>query len=246
MSGTGSHTPTDPRAHTGSWHPDRLDRSPLLRACEATARAAFVKSLRCHNVQKNELIVAEGTPSTYVHMIVDGCLMVWKQRADRNLQVTGFLFPGDLLGALAGVHYLYSARAVTRSTLASVRQTELNELSDTYPNLRHALYRTVTSEFALAQDQLLILGAMNAAERVATALLQFDRRQRARGMDADAPLWLPMRRTDLASYLALELPTLSRAFSRLRQDGIIACPSTTEVALRDRKALERMSCEAPI
>lgn len=169
--------------------------------------------------------------------------MLWRQRGASHTQVTGFLFPGDLLGTLVHDRYLNSARAVVDSRLARVSRAELAELADQSPDLRHALYRAVTSDFALAQDQLLILGAMSAAERVATALLQFERRQRARGLDQGVPVWLPMRRTDLASYLGLELPTLSRTFSRLRQEGLISSPSTTEIAIRDRAALARLSCD---
>jgi CRP-like cAMP-binding protein len=170
--------------------------------------------------------------------------MVWKRRGPDDTQVTGFLFPGDLLGTLIGERYLYSARAVIDGTLATIGSGALAALAERYPDLRHALYRHVTNDFALAQDQLLVLGTMSAVERVATALLQFERRQQARGVSPGVPVWLPMRRTDLASYLGLELPTLSRAFSRLRQDGVITSPSTTRVAIRDRDALIRLSCDA--
>jgi CRP/FNR family transcriptional regulator len=244
MSGTKSETPPSNPHRSAGGRPDKLSDFPLLRSLQDRCRAAVVKALQERPFDKHALLVSEGAEADELFMLLEGAIVLWKTRPDRHAQVTGFLFPGDVMGAANDSRYLYSARAVVRGRLASLPKRQLADLGDSYPDLRRALYRSVTSDFALAQDQLLILGAMSAKERVATALLQFDRRQRARGMDPAAPLWLPMRRMDLASYLGLELPTLSRTFSRLRQDGLISCPSTTEVSLRDRAALARMSCEA--
>lgn len=214
-----------------------------MQALEDTTRDAVVKALDACTIQKHEQIIQEGAPARAVYLVVDGAVVVWKRRGHEDTQVTGFLFRGDLLGALLADRYVYSARAVVDGKLARAERARLADLAERYPDLRRAIYGRVTSDFALAQDQLIVLGAMNAIERVATALLQFERRQKARGVAEGVPVWLPMRRTDLASYLGLELPTLSRAFGRLRRDGAIASPSTTEVAIRDRDALLRLSCQ---
>jgi CRP/FNR family transcriptional regulator len=244
MSGTRSSCPSEAGARGGDRRPDLVDALPLIQSLQSTTRAATVKALHVTTVQKHEQIIHEGAQARGLFFVLDGAVMVWKRRSPADTQVTGFLFPGDLLGTLVGERYLYSARAVVGGRLATAESAEFADLAERYPDLRHALYRHVTNDFALAQDQLLVLGAMSAVERVATALLQFERRQQARGVAQGVPVWLPMRRTDLASYLGLELPTLSRAFSRLRQDGVIASPSTTDVAIRDRDALIRLSGDA--
>lgn len=244
MTGTRSSCPPEAGARANVRSPERLAALPLMKALQGTTRAAVVKALSSSTVQKHEQIISESADARALFVVLDGAVMVWKRRGPDDTQVTGFLFPGDLLGTLIGERYLYSARAVIDGTLATIGSGALAALAERYPDLRHALYRHVTNDFALAQDQLLVLGTMSAVERVATALLQFERRQQARGVSPGVPVWLPMRRTDLASYLGLELPTLSRAFSRLRQDGVITSPSTTRVAIRDRDALIRLSCDA--
>ena len=244
MTGTRSSCPPEAGARADVRLPAQLAALPLTKALQVTTRAAVVKALSITTVHKHEQIIAESAEGRALFVVLDGAVMVWKRRGPDDTQVTGFLFPGDLLGTLIGERYLYSARAVVDGKLATIGSGELAALAERHPDLRHALYRHVTNDFALAQDQLLVLGAMSAIERVATALLQFERRQQARGVSHGVPVWLPMRRTDLASYLGLELPTLSRAFSRLRQDGVIASPSTTSIAIRDRDALIRLSCDA--
>lgn len=243
MTGTGPYCPPASDAGAG-WRRDRLATLPFIQALEGTTRAAAVKAFGLHTAHKHEQIIQESASAESVYLVVDGAVMAWKHRGPGDTQVTGFLFRGDLLGTLIGERYLYSARTVVASQLARMARTRLAELADHHPDLRHALYSQVTSDFALAQDQLLILGALSADERVATVLLQFERRQRARGVAEGVPVWLPMRRTDLASYLGLELPTLSRVFGRLSRAGMIASPSTTDIAIRDRDALIRLSGDA--
>jgi CRP-like cAMP-binding protein len=216
----------------------------LVQQLDARACDDFLASLTHRRFDKHELLAAEGGESTEVQIILRGAAMAWRRWHGLSAQVTGFLFAGDLLGAMAGSVQRTSARAIAPGTLAEITTRRLSDLAERHPSLRHALYRTVSSDFALVQDHLTILGAMSATERVAAALLQLDRRQRARGYGPDVPLWLPMRRTDLASYLGLELPTLSRTFSRLRAANLLVSRSTTEVLLRDRRALADLAGEA--
>lgn len=244
MTEPGPYCPPASDSGAGALRRDRLATLPFVETLQRTTRAAAVKALQACTAQKHEQIIHEGRSADSVYLIVDGAVMAWKHRSHADTQVTGFLFRGDLLGTLIGERYLFSARAVVACRLARVARAQLVELADRYPDLRHALYGQVTSDFALAQDQLLILGALSADERVATVLLQFERRQRARGVAEGVPVWLPMRRTDLASYLGLELPTLSRAFGRLRRAGVIATPSTTDIKICDRDALIRLSGDA--
>ena len=63
---------------------------------------------------------------------------------------------------------------------------------------------------------MLLLGRKNAAERVATFLLEMDRRLSVAGM-----LSLPMCRRDIADYLGLTLETVSRTLSALHARGVL-------------------------
>ena len=60
---------------------------------------------------------------------------------------------------------------------------------------------------------MLMLGRNRAMERVATLLLEMDRRHRRLDGAADVP------RRDIADYLGLPLETVSRALSQLHGGG---------------------------
>ena len=76
-----------------------------------------------------------------------------------------------------------------------------------------------------------------ALERVATFLLEMDKRLARTGMIA-----LPMPRVDIADYLGLTLETVSRALSHLRDQGVLEFSETSqrEIVLRSRERLQKL------
>ena len=78
----------------------------------------------------------------------------------------------------------------------------------------------------------LLLGRKTAMERVATFLLEMDRRLAKTGMIA-----LPMCRRDIGDYLGLTLETVSRALSELQQQGVLGLSGARQIVLRNRDRL---------
>ena len=79
---------------------------------------------------------------------------------------------------------------------------------------------------------MLLLGRKTALERVATFLLEMDRRLTVAGMMA-----LPMCRRDIGDYLGLTLETVSRALSVLHDKGILGFSAARQIVLRNRPRL---------
>jgi CRP/FNR family transcriptional regulator len=67
---------------------------------------------------------------------------------------------------------------------------------------------------------MLLLGSMRAEERLATFLLNLTQRLQARGFSGSS-LVLRMTREEIGSYLGLKLETVSRAFSKFHEDGVL-------------------------
>ena len=79
---------------------------------------------------------------------------------------------------------------------------------------------------------MLRLGRKTAVERLAAFLLEMDSRDSTtNGVD------LLMSRSDIADYLGLTIETVSRTFTQLMRDGVIAMPSARHIVLRNRRAL---------
>jgi len=67
---------------------------------------------------------------------------------------------------------------------------------------------------------MMLLGNMRAEERLAAFLLNLVQRLHARGL-SQSELVLRMTREEIGSYLGLKLETVSRAFSKFSEEGII-------------------------
>jgi CRP/FNR family transcriptional regulator len=82
---------------------------------------------------------------------------------------------------------------------------------------------------------MLLLGSMRAEERLAAFLLNLTQRLQARGFSASA-LVLRMTREEIGSYLGLKLETVSRAFSKFQDDGVLEVKQR-QVRVLDEAAL---------
>jgi CRP/FNR family transcriptional regulator, nitrogen fixation regulation protein len=97
-----------------------------------------------------------------------------------------------------------------------------------------SLWSLTADALQRVQDHMLVLGCMNAKERVATFLLQMAGR-----MFGGNELELPMSRQDIADYLGLTTETVSRTITQLENDAAIRLPSSRRIELHDRAALGR-------
>ena len=84
---------------------------------------------------------------------------------------------------------------------------------------------------------MLLLGSMRAEERLAAFLLNLTQRLRARGFSGSS-LILRMTREEIGSFLGLKLETVSRAFSRFQEEGLL------EVRQRQIEILNQSALQA--
>lgn len=85
---------------------------------------------------------------------------------------------------------------------------------------------------------MVLLGRKTAIEKVASFLLMFAGEHG--GNDA-REVDMPMTRCDIADYLGLTIETISRTFTKLKQDRLIELPAPTRIRLRDRAVLEEFA-----
>ena len=87
---------------------------------------------------------------------------------------------------------------------------------------------------------MLLLGRKTARERLASFLMMQSRQGSPCGHPR-ARFSLPMTRGDIADYLGLTIETVSRTLTKLRTEGMIDIPSSTEMVIRHRMALETLA-----
>ena len=78
----------------------------------------------------------------------------------------------------------------------------------------------MSREIVREHSLMMLLGSMNAEERLAAFLLNLSQRLKARGYSA-SEFHLRMSRAEIGSYLGMKLETVSRTFSAFQQQGLL-------------------------
>lgn len=142
---------------------------------------------------------------------------------DGRDQVTGFQMAGEILGmdGISSEAHTCNAVALEDSEVCSIPFAELESLSSEIRSLQHHFHKVMSREIVRDHGVMMLLGTMRAEERLAAFLLNLSQRFTARGY-SPAEFHLRMTREEIGSYLGLKLETVSRAFSRFQEEGLIA------------------------
>ncbi len=189
---------------------------------------------------RGERLFRAGQVLDAVYLVRDGALKTITLAKDGEEQVLGFHLPGEMvgLGALATGRHRSEAVSLTASRVCEVPFAELGQLAARSPSLQAQLLRVMGQGVARDQDHVEMLIRRQAAERIALFVHGLQERYRLGGRSA-SELVLPMSREEIGRFLGLALETVSRGFSRLQEDGVIAV-SGRRVEILDAAALGRL------
>ncbi|WP_211252299.1 fumarate/nitrate reduction transcriptional regulator Fnr [Marinobacterium jannaschii] len=196
-------------------------------------------------LKKGEHLFHQGEEFTSVYAIRAGSVKSYTITNDGEEQITGFYFPGELVG-MSGFdnnEYPVSAKILETTTVCEIPFTHLDELSGQLPELRRQILRTMSKEIREEQQMMLLLSKKNAEERVATFLIKLSQRFKQRGYSASA-FRLSMSRNEIGNYLGLAVETVSRIFTRFQKNELIRVDGK-EVELLCLDQLYEVSGECP-
>ena len=174
-------------------------------------------------VARGERLFRLGDPLTAVFIARDGAFKSVSISEDGEEQVLGFHLPGELIGldALGTGEHRCEGVALTAANVCEVPYDQLSAVAAQVPSLQQQLFRVIGQSVDRDQDHLGILVRRQANERIALFLHSIGERYRNVGQ-SDRQFQLPMSREDIARFLGLALETVSRGFTRLQDDGVIA------------------------
>ena len=130
--------------------------------------------------------------------------------------------------------------ALADSRVCRVSVAHMRELRTRYPHLERKLLQRACQELDAAHDAAMALARLQPPEKVADFLLRLAEREARLGGNA-LRVTLPMGRGDIADHLGLTMETVSRTFTRLRQQDLIALPHLNVVEILDEPALRRLA-----
>jgi CRP/FNR family transcriptional regulator len=191
-------------------------------------------------LERGQMLVSEGDTPKYAYGILSGGLKLFKCLRDGRTQMTGYLIPGDFLGLPLRGAYPYSVEAYAETILCQFPVACLQKVFERHPRLRTWLHEITYDDLAAAQEHMLLLGRKTMMERVCTFLVGLLKRVEEMKGPVDR-LTIPMLRSEIAEYLGVTMETVSRSFSRLQRDGLIAIEHTNEFRILDRSELRAIA-----
>jgi len=191
-------------------------------------------------VLRGEALFRAGENFTSLYVVRTGFFKTLVSAEDGREQVTGFQMAGELLG-LDGIgteRHTCDAVALEDSQVCVIPFADLEHLSRELSDLQRHFHRIMSREIVREHGVMLLLGSMRAEERLAAFLVNLTQRLRNRGFSASA-LVLRMTREEIGSYLGLKLETVSRAFSRMQDDGLLNV-KLRQITVLNPEALQRL------
>ena len=174
-------------------------------------------------IKRGEHLYRAGQSFEFIYAIRSGFFKTDMLLEDGRDQVTGFQMAGELLG-LDGIcteRHACNAVALEDSEVCYIPFSRLEKLSQEIQALQHHFHKVMSREIVRDHGVMMLLGAMRAEERLATFLMNLSQRFTARGF-SQTEFNLRMTREEIGSYLGLKLETVSRAFSRFQEEGLVA------------------------
>ena len=191
-------------------------------------------------------VVGEGDPTENYFFVVRGVFRAVKVTRDGRRQIFAFYMPGDMCGLEPEESHGLTIEAVNAGAMATLSRQACHARMNRDPQFNAAVFENVTGALTHAVDHTTMVGRSSAEERLAWFLSMLSARGAGR---RSASIELTMQRQDIADYLGLTIETVSRTFTHLKAQGLIALPTTRRVDILRPDLLERLASadrDAPI
>ena len=173
-------------------------------------------------IKRGDTLYRAGDGFNSLYAIRSGFFKTTLMLDDGREQVTAFHMGGEMLGMDgigAGTHGT-SAIALEDSEVCVMPYSRLLEMAQSIPMLQNQFHKVMSREISREHGVMMLLGSMRAEERLATFLLNLSQRFGARAYSRN-DFQLRMTREEIGSYLGLKLETVSRAFSKFQEEGLL-------------------------
>lgn len=174
-------------------------------------------------------IYAQGEKAGAFYQVEFGAVRVYRLLADGRRQISAFHLAGETFGFEADTTHHFFAEAINATGVRVFRFA-------TGADISRQLLPLALKGLTRAQEHLLVLGRQNAIERVAAFLVDMGERQ-----GGLRQIELPMSRMDIGDYLGLTIETVSRVFTRLKDNGIIRLLNLRSIEIIKHDVLHAMS-----
>ncbi|WP_395392346.1 Crp/Fnr family transcriptional regulator [Novosphingobium sp. BL-8A] len=219
----------------------------ICSALDAKELEALNAIGRTRMIEPGESLIWEGEDSVLVANVIEGVLKLSTNTEDGREQIVGVVYPSDFIGRPFGGTTGHGVTALTEAKVCVFSRRDFDAFAREHPALEHKLLERTLGELDRTRRWMLLLGRKSASEKLASFLLEMAERLGGHGcaiafdMPGQQRISLPFSRQQIADVLGLTIETVSRQFTRFKNEGLIDLPSRRDVTIL---AFEALTAEA--
>lgn len=209
-------------------HSEIARRSVILASAPAEVAEAILATARSREFDRGATVFLQGERASAVYVVAEGWVKLYRIAPSGAEAVVGVFTKGRSFGeAMAFKHDVYpvAAEAVTDCVLIRLEVDTILRLIKESPEIALAVLSATFVHLQGLVMQIEALKAQTGAQRVAEFLLELA--PRAAGA---CTVTLPYDKALIAGRLGMKPESLSRAFGRLRTQGVTVRQHQAEIA----------------
>lgn len=191
--------------------------------------------------RRNDYLYKTNEPFKKIIMIRSGCVKTFKVNACGETIITGFCYPGELLGlnAIASETYQECALALDTLSVCQLSFSELEKIAQEFRCFDKQLIKLMSEKLS---THFMPNQCCSAESKIAFFLLNISKKMKMYGASG-LHFNLSMTREDIGQYLGLATETVSRVLSKFQVNNILKC-SNKYILLEDYFQLEHIASQA--
>jgi len=217
--------------------PDSFLRGvPLFAGLGERALASLARAGRIRQLARGQTLFNQGDPADAFYVVRSGCIALLLDSPDGRELVINEMRPGDgfgELGLITGQPRSTGALAREPSEVLAISRPDFLALLEAEPRVLRGLLETTARRLAVSSERESALAFLNAAARLASALLELDHQ-------ADAVGYITISQEELGQRVGLARQTVARLLGRWRRTGWLVT-GRGRIVLLDRPALRRQA-----
>jgi CRP/FNR family transcriptional regulator, cyclic AMP receptor protein len=211
---------------------EALRRCALFAKVDDETLELCASSLRVRRYRKNEIIFHQGDPGDSLYIIESGSVkIVLPSPEGEEGAIIATLMRGDFFGELAlldGAPHSATAVAIESTEALVMRRDRFEDLVETQPQLRKALFAGLVTELRRLTGHVEELHFLDLPGRLASRIVRLAREAQP-GVSKDIRLDWPFTQSDLAAMIGGTRQTVNRLLAdmtaqdlvRLERDALI-------------------------
>lgn len=191
---------------------------------------------------KNESIAIEGEKLNSIGIVLDGEVAVSKENAQGERTIIEICKPGEIFGETAA----FSGKGLWPATITAQKDSIVlfvapgkiavgcEKLCQSHRHLTMNMLKILSEKAIMLNRKVGYLSIKTLRGKISTFLIEQYERSRTQ------MLYMLLKRNELADFLGVSRPALSREMCRMRDEGIIEFEREA-VKIKDMEALRRMA-----